>query len=129
MSKLYGNVSPSDHLKFWANHGLEYKNVSEFLELDTNDLSKLGRVSKRSVRFDERIPRDLKDRLEQIAAVCNLVAEFFDGDSRKTALWFKLPNPMLGDVSPRDMIRIGRFKRLYNFVIEAREENEPVEKA
>jgi hypothetical protein len=28
---------------------------------------------------------------------------------------------MLGNVSPRDMIRIGRYKRLLNFVIEARE--------
>jgi len=55
---------------------------------------------------------------------CNLVAEFFDGDPVKTALWFRTPNPMLGDMSPRDMIRYGRYKRLQKFILEAREEGD-----
>jgi len=52
-----------------------------------------------------------------------LVAEFFDGDPRKTALWFRTPNPLLGDVSPRNMIRYGRYMRLHRFVLQAREDN------
>jgi hypothetical protein len=38
---------------------------------------------------------------------------------RKPALWFRLPNPLLGDVSPRDMIRYGRLAKLREFVVEA----------
>lgn len=41
--------------------------------------------------------------------------------AQKVGLWFEIANTMLGNVSPRDMIRIGRYKRLLNFVIEARE--------
>ena len=47
------------------------------LSRQTNELSKLGGISKKSVRLDSRIPRDLKERLEQIANICNLVAEYF----------------------------------------------------
>jgi hypothetical protein len=38
-------------------------------------------------------------------------------------LWFEIANPMLGNISPRNMIRIGRLKRLLKFVMTAREEN------
>ena len=125
MSHLYSTVPQSDHLNFWANHGLDYSSVSDFLDLDKNELSKLGGISLKSVRLDNRIPHDLKERLEQIANICNLVAEFFEGDATKTALWFRTPNPMLGDLAPRDMIRYGRYKRLQKFVLQAREENAP----
>jgi hypothetical protein len=39
-------------------------------------------------------------------------------------LWFKTPNPLLGDIAPRDMIRIGRFKKLRQFILQALSENE-----
>lgn len=125
--QLFANVRQSDPLKFWANHGLDYHKVSEFLDLDTNALSKLGNVSKNTVRLDDRIPRDLRQRLEQIANICTLVAEYFNGDAARTALWFHTINPMLGDVSPRDMIRLGRYKRLLKFITEARRENAATE--
>jgi uncharacterized protein (DUF2384 family) len=53
----------------------------------------------------------------------NLVAQFF-GDEQKTVLWLKTPNPLLGDMTPRDMIRIGRFKKLRRFIQNALSENE-----
>ena len=121
--QLFGNVRQSDPLEIWANHGLDYHRVSEFLDFDTNALSKVGGISKNSVRLDDRIPRDLKQRLEQIANICTLVAEYFEGDAEKTALWFQTINPMLGDISPRDMIRLGRYKRLLKFITDAREQN------
>jgi hypothetical protein len=117
---LFDSVPGGDPLHFWANHGLNYSRVTEFLDLDTNALSKLAGVSKSSVRFDERIPRGLKDRMEQIAIICSLVAEYFEGDVEKTALWFRAINPMLGNISPRDMIRLGRYKKLQKFIVSAK---------
>ena len=48
-----------------------------------------------------------------------MVAKAFDGDVDKTTAWFRARNPMLGDVSPRDMIRLGRYERLRKFIINA----------
>lgn len=121
---LFKTVPESDPMKFWSNHGCNYKRVSEFLEFDRNELSKLGGVSRESVRFDNKIPADLRERLEQIANIITLVAEYFEGDVRKTTLWFRTPNPMLGEISPRDMIRFGRYRRLSKYVQQARQANE-----
>ena len=65
------------------------------------------------------MPQQMRDRLEEIANTINMVAGLFNGDVNKTAAWFKARNPMLGDVSPRDMIRLGRFERLRKFIINA----------
>ena len=119
---LFGTVPASDPLNFWHQGKLDYRHVTDFLEFDTNELSKLGGVSKRSVRLDERIPHDLKKRIEQIAIICTLVAEYFNGNPQKTELWFRTLNPLLGNVAPRDMIRFGRYKKLLNFIQEARGE-------
>jgi hypothetical protein len=61
------------------------------------------------------------ERLRELANIANLVAEYFEGDVQKVGLWFELQNPMLGNISPRNMIRRGRYKRLLNFVLDARE--------
>jgi hypothetical protein len=44
------------------------------------------------------------------------MAGYFNGDKAKTALWFRVKNPALGGVSPRDMIRYGRYKKLELFI-------------
>ena len=64
-----------------------------------------------------------QDRIQEWAVALNLVAQFFR-DEQKTVLWFKTPNPLLGDIAPRDMIRIGRFKKLRQFILQALSENE-----
>ncbi len=126
---LFANVRRSDPLGLWSESGgLEYSRVKEFLGFSTADLAKVGGVSVPSVRLDARIPPDLRHRLEQIANICALVAEYFEGDPERTVLWFRTPNPMLGDVAPRDMIRLGRYKRLLKFVLDARSANSRGEK-
>lgn len=127
-SNVMSNIPDQDFLAFGLyEHDVDYKKVSNFLEFDKNALSKIGGVSKKSVRMDNKIPQALKERLTEIAIICSLVAEYFSGDVGKTAMWFKTPNPMLGDVTPRDMIRLGRSNKLIRFIMEAREENGPKE--
>lgn len=116
---LFGNVYRRDSLDFWAQQGLNYEKVRDFVGLDKTDLSRVAHVKKSSVRFDDRIPPELKERLEQIANCCLLVADHFNGDVQKTSTWFSAANPMLGNVSPRDMIRFGRFAKLQRFIAEA----------
>lgn len=121
--QLYSNVAKGDPLHFWKGNALNFKEVTDFLDLDKESLSKMSGISKKTVRLDDRIPTDLKTHLEQVANICSLVAEYFGGNPEKTSLWFKAPNPMLGTLTPRDMIRLGRYQKLMKFVLQARAEN------
>ena len=116
---LFNVVPKNDLLNLWSSDGLDYREVSELLEYDKNELSKLAGVAKSSVRFDAKIPRDLKERLEEIAVIANLVAVYFEGNAEKTALWFRMPSspksgltqvgmrwvpvPISGEMTPRCM--------------------------
>lgn len=121
---LFKTVPRTDPLKFWANNGLSSRKVVEFLQLDRDDVAKISHVSSNSVRYDEKIPKELREHLEQIAVVCTLVADFFSGDVTKTALWFRTPNPMMGNISPREMIRYGRMPKLQKVILNAFGENQ-----
>jgi hypothetical protein len=120
---LFGTVPDKDYLGFWANDMLNAREVADFLDLDKRDVAKLAGVARASVRFDQKIPKEVLDRLQEIANICGLVAQFFVGDVAKTALWFKTVNPWLGNISPRDTIRYGRYEKLRRFVMSAMEEN------
>lgn len=125
MPQLTATIAKQDYLGFSpAGKGdlPNYKVVPELLQFDKKQVSQLGRVSQSSVRYDSNIPRDLAERLEQTANIANRVAALFDGDVEKTALWFRTLNPMLGNITPRDMLRLGRFKRLAKFVDEAEQQ-------
>ena len=118
-STLFSTVSSVDRLGLYAEDGFRPKALTEFLDLTHADISHMTGVSKKSVRLDAAIPNEVREHLEQIGNVCNMVAQHFDGDARKTALWFKTKNPMLGDIAPRDMVRFGRYDKLRRFVIGA----------
>jgi hypothetical protein len=122
MPHLTATVAKHDYLGFAPTKKGDlpnYKVVPELLQFDKKQISQLGRVAQSSVRYDANIPRDLAERLEQTANIANRVAALFDGDIAKAALWFRTLNPMLGNITPRDMLRLGRFKRLAKFVAEA----------
>lgn len=110
---------PEDFLHFGRGDSFNAKLVPSLLGLKKEDVSRLASVSVKSVRYDDAIPEQVRDRLEEIASTINMVAKAFDGDADKTTAWFRARNPMLGDVSPRDMIRLGRYSRLRKFIINA----------
>lgn len=74
-------------------------------------------------RYNEKMPADLRERSIEWANALNLVAGYFK-DEKKTLLWFCMPNPLLGGMSPKDMMRVGRFKKLLNFIQTALDENQ-----
>lgn len=115
---LFDSV-PNDYLQFGRGASFDPKRVPKVLGLNKEDVSRVASVSVKSVRYDDAIPEQVRDRLEEIANTINMVAEAFDGDIEKTVAWFRARNPMLGDVSPRDMIRLGRYERLRKFIINA----------
>lgn len=122
-SALFRTVADRDYLGFWADHVLNAGKVADFLNLDKREVAKVAEVAPTSVRYDQRIPKEVLDRLQEIANICALVAQHFEGDVVKTALWFKTKNPLFGNIAPRDMIRYGRYQKLQRFVTEALTEN------
>jgi uncharacterized protein (DUF2384 family) len=121
-SQLFSTV-PQDHLSLFKREKPNYPQVVEFLSLRKEEVARATGIAPSSIRYDEKIPKDLAETLLHWAVLFNRVAEHFKGDIRKTALWFNIPNPMLGNISPKDMIRLGRYKKLLNFVIQSIEEN------
>jgi hypothetical protein len=117
---LFKTVS-SDHLHFWQGGALNYQKVRAFTGFDVRDIARMTGAAKSSVRFDSKAPREVREHLENIANICNLVFQFFQ-DEVKTKLWLRTPNPMLGNLSPRTMLRLGRSTRLLQFVNQAMED-------
>jgi len=54
----------------------------------------------------------------------NDVNEFFK-DKDKTKLWFETANPLLGEISPNQMMDLGRFQKLGQFIENSLNENRP----
>lgn len=121
---LFETVPKQDYLTLYPSGQTDYQRVVELLDFKKKDVARASNVALHSVRYDPpKMPRELEDRIQEWAVALNLVAQFFK-DEQKTVLWFKTPNPMLGDVPPRDMIKIGRFKKLRQFILQALSENE-----
>jgi hypothetical protein len=112
---LFDTVPP-DLMGFGLGSSFDAKSVQSFLSLKKEDVSRIADVSPKSMRFDDAMPVPVRERLQEIANTINLVARFFGGDADKTGTWFKTRNPLLGDISPRDMICLGRFQRLRKFI-------------
>jgi hypothetical protein len=90
--------------------------AKRFAEL-VHSLREAGRVA-----HGERKPARLAGD-DELTVLCEKVVGFFDGNVAKAALWFRLPNSLLGDIAPRDMIRFGRSAKLQEFVVEALADN------
>jgi uncharacterized protein (DUF2384 family) len=116
-------ISENDYLQLFKNEVLDAKKVIELLQYKKEDISVAANVPLDSVRYDQKMPSELKERITEWAGVLNLVASFFK-DEEKTVLWFCTPNPLLGGMSPRDMIRVGRFNKLLNFIQSLLNENQ-----
>lgn len=120
---IFDTVAKEDYLSLFKGKQLQYNRIKGFLEFKNEDISTATGVPLESIRFDERIPREVLERMKEWANVLNLIAEHFNGDDRKTALWFTTPNPLLGNITPRDMIRLGRYRKLFKFIFNSLSEN------
>jgi len=121
---IFANIPKKDYLSLLDKGKVRASKVIDFMEFRKEEVAKAVGVPANSVRYDKRMPQTLEDCLTEWANLFNLVAQFFDGDPVKTALWLKTSNPLLGDISPRDMIRNGRSQKLLKFILNALAENQ-----
>jgi hypothetical protein len=121
---LFHTVPKDDPLLLFPGGNPDYQRVVRLLDFKKKDVARATEISIQSVRYDHKMPKELEERVREWAVALSLVAQYFR-DEHKTVLWFKTTNPLLGNIAPRDMIRIGRFKKLYRFILNALLENEP----
>ncbi|MBY0379491.1 MAG: hypothetical protein K2P99_03705 [Burkholderiales bacterium] len=121
-AKLFNTIPNKDYMHLFSADEVVGGNVAKILNYKKGDISVATKVPLSSIRYDDKMPSELKERLTEWAIAINLVAEFFRNEE-KTVLWFSAINPLLGDVSPRDMIKLGRFKKLLKFIQTAIDEN------
>lgn len=114
---LFASVPKSDILNlFYTNGEPDAGRITDILDYKRKDVSVATDIPLDRVRLEpRRIPRELMERVREWGTAINLVGNHFK-DEKKTILWFQTPNPMLGDISPRDMIRAGRFRKLLKFI-------------
>jgi len=72
----------------------------------------------------EAAPFSKKDQ-KAIDEIHKMVFDFFEKDQTKIDLWFKSKNPLLGGVTPRQMIILGKVEKLLRIFKDAREGNMP----
>jgi hypothetical protein len=120
---LFSTVPTNDYLSLFQGGRTDYRKVVELLALSKQEVARASNVPKQFVRYDQRIPKELENRIKEWAIAVAQVAAYFR-DAQKTALWFQVPNPQLGNVPPRDMIRFGRFRKLNRFIFNALSQNE-----
>lgn len=121
-SNLFKSIPSRDFMHFYENGVFHGKKVVDFLNYKNTDVSIATKIPEKSIRYDDRMTMILKERLMEWATAINLVASFFQ-DNDKAMLWFQTPNPHLGSIRPRDMIILGRYSKLLNFIQSALEEN------
>lgn len=122
---IFNTVPKKKYLPIYQDNGsMDPQEVTKVLSLRKKDIATATNFPLSSIRFDQsRASKELIDRIKEWGVALEKVAEYFDGDLEKTALWFSLENPLLGNVSPRDMIRLGRFKKLFKFILNSLAEN------
>lgn len=124
-NSLFSNIATTKIPAFYKENGeTDYKEISVFLQLSPDDLAKIAKISVKTIRFSGNIPLALKERMEEMKNICELVFEML-GSIEKTQLWFKTKNQMLGNTSPRDLLRFGRYQKLLDVLMDIKNGNVP----
>jgi len=116
MDNIFSNIPTGDLFGIKTDQGFDYQEAAKFLSMNKKAVAKAAGVSEQSVRYDERMPTDLKEFFMELVSVLSVVSSQLGEDKDKTRLWFNMPNPMLGGVSPMNMILLGKHKKLMKFI-------------
>jgi hypothetical protein len=116
MANIFSNVPEGDLFGIKTKKTFDYQEAAKFLGMNKKAIARASGVSESSVRYDERMPTDLKNFFLELISVVTIVSNQFIQDKDKTRLWFSMPNPLLGGVSPIQMILLGKHKKLIKFI-------------
>jgi hypothetical protein len=115
-STRFTSLQQSEDLAMFKKTGeLNYDKIKDILGFTKRDISIATGIPLGLISLDENAPTELTRCFFEWIKAIELVHSFFN-DQTKTKLWFNASNPMLGDVSPKEMIKFGRYKKLLQFI-------------
>ncbi len=125
MSDVFATVPQTHKVKeFYDSDGkLKALEVLAFLDFHKRDMCVATMIKPGSMRFDHRMPKIVERYLADIVNCIEHVDEYFEGNHTKTKTWFLVKNPMLGEIAPRALIRIGRVQKLLKMIIDLKSGN------
>ena len=88
IATLFNTVSHKDFMHLFSADEVIGGNVVKILNYKKGDISVATKVPLNSIRYDEKMPSELKERLTEWAIAINLVAEFFNDKRVKASKGF-----------------------------------------
>jgi len=100
---------------FTSTGDLDLDLTCKFLEISRAELARVFNLEADLLR-PERMSVRVKERIKELGAAIEIVAEEYAGDLNKTKFWFNTPNRNFGGVSPKSLILNGRAKKVFKFL-------------
>jgi hypothetical protein len=107
-----------------GNRHPEYVKVGEIKTTDIGEWHDKHPLNFSGANHEEYFEGDKYDAYKIEEACWGLVNDFFK-DEAKTKLWMETKNPLLGEISPIQMIQLGRQEKLLSFINSSLDGNRP----
>lgn len=98
---------------------IDVDKTADIMDISRNQLAEVFGLTSEQIRPD-RLSEKAAERVKELAAALDFVAETFNSDVQKTKYWIKTPNLNFGGSTPRDLILRGRYKRVLSFILAAK---------
>lgn len=118
---VYSHVVKSSHFpEFYKGGEVQPKIMMKFLGITRKDVCEMTGTHSATLRFDDRMQDSVRTAFIELANMIEFVANVFEGDRNKARIWFIITNLNLGDLSPVDMIKLGKANKLAQFIYSAK---------
>ena len=115
-----GDISIDDNGYFWVNWlgshagqgGMQFCMGNMGGESAKDILAWVGKDLDQNKNMYQKMAFDIRKR-----DLMPRIIDFFDGDEEKAKKWFSLKNPAFGDISPDEMIKLGRHEKLKEWIL------------
>lgn len=121
MENIISNSLIKNYLNFFDQEGdVKLEDLRSFLGVPKAELAKAFGMSADQLR-DDRLSSKTEERLKELAAALEFVADTFEGDVTKTRFWLNTPNPNFGGATPKNLILRGRYNKVLKFILAAKQ--------
>ena len=113
---IFNTVPKNDVFGLYEKDQIKYKAVADTMNFNRQEISKATRVATNSIKYEEnKIPDQVKVFFIAMTWLLYTTHEHLK-DGNKVIQWLDSPNPSCGGFSPKDMIRMGQYKKLVRMV-------------